>query len=330
MSRRRNRSQEAAVDPQNSGIPPFIDQFGREVWENPWGQYRPNPRLTTTTKPTPRSATGLPVIPKPTAEHEPAPAPTDESAPEATPTPAAPAVGPPVELAPATHQVTDDGRIEADDERIRSTIQYAKGYAKACEALGIEIPDEMRARLKSHTAKRRGRVHKRVRRTVAVATAVGGGFVGINAAAAYMTSHGSGTGSGTGHTGTLQAVTIAATGTITSQLFPGGTADLHLHITNPNSDPVKVTAVTQNGPVTNDKTGAGCTNDAGTWPSITLGNSGVSVSASQPPAPITITAVNGASQSVDLAAGASMTAASNNGCQGATFTIPVSVTVQQP
>jgi hypothetical protein len=91
--KRRDRAAEPPMNGQASGIPPFIDQFGREVWDNPWGQYRPNPRLAGETQPVLRSATGLPVVPSiPTAEPEPAP-----------PHPPQPAA-PPVTPAPATHR----------------------------------------------------------------------------------------------------------------------------------------------------------------------------------------------------------------------------------
>ena len=67
---RRNRAPEPEVTAEVDGIPPFLDQFGREVWDNPWGQYRPNPRNGAAAPPAVRSATGLPLIPHATAEPE--------------------------------------------------------------------------------------------------------------------------------------------------------------------------------------------------------------------------------------------------------------------
>src|SRR5947208_274 len=34
-------------------IPPFLDQFGRPAWSNPFGHYRSNPALTGDTQPAP-------------------------------------------------------------------------------------------------------------------------------------------------------------------------------------------------------------------------------------------------------------------------------------
>jgi len=241
-----------------------------------------------------------------------------EPAPEPTPTQAALTVTPALDdLLPATHKVTDR-RITADDERIRSTIQYAKGYAKACKSLGLELPEEVRARLKQHTAQRRGRVHKRVRRTVVAATAVGTGLVGISAAQAYFSATGSGSGSGS--VGTVSALSVAATGTPSTKLVPDGSLkDLVLEVTNPNSNPVTITGISQPGsPAVGATGGIGtCTSTGVTVPTQT----GLS---------IPITAVNGASQTIHISNGAKMDATSDSGCQNATFSIPVNLTVQQP
>ena len=316
------------MNAEPNGIPPYLDQFGREVWDNPWGQYRPNPRHGGTTKPAVRSATGLPVIPKATAEQEPAPAPkpTTEAAPEPTPAQAVqPYTSAIDDLLPATHRVAG-GRITADDERLRSTIQYAKAYAKKCKAFGIEIPEEMRERLEHHTAQRRGRVHRRVRRGVAVATAVGGSFVGITAAQAMWSAHGSG--SASAKATSLQNLTFANATASGTALLPGGpSGDLTIKVTNPNHFALKITHITQNGPVTNDKTGAGCTNDTGTPGNVTPGNSKVSV-ADHAVTGVTV-AANASAASVAVPGVVSMAADSNNSCQGATFTVPVTITVQQ-
>ena len=144
---------------------------------------------------------------------------------------------------------------------------------------------------------------------------------------AFWTSTGSGTGSGA--TGTALQVTLVAatTGTSLSKLIPGGTADLRVQLNNPNSFSVSIVGISQNGPVT-VVGGSGCTSDSGTWPSLTLGNSGVSVP-TQTGLSVTVASGPITNVLVHVANGASMNASSASGCQGATFQIPVTVTVQR-
>jgi len=171
---------------------------------------------------------------------------------------------------------------------------------------------------------RRVRNHRRARRATAVVVAIGSSFVGVTAASAYWTA--AGVGSGNATTGTVQALTVAATGTVTSQLLPGGTADLHLIVTNPNGFAVKVTGITQTPSSSITVTG-GIGVGAG---ACTSANAGVTVSGIQPQLPLTITQINGNAQTVDLIAGASMSTSSVTGCQQASFTIPVTLTVKMP
>jgi hypothetical protein len=295
--KRRGRAAEPAVNTQASGIPPWIDNFGRPVWNNPWGQYRPNTQ-------------GLPAEPVATvAAPEPVVTPTVEEA----PVPAQQAVGYPTVLPTAPNpRAAYDALLESGEfDRIRGTLQYAKGYAKACKELGLEVPEELKVRLRDEVAARRSRVHKRVRRTVAAAAAVSAGAVGMNAAAAYFTSTGSGSGSGS--VGSVAAVSVTA-GTSTSPLFPGGSGDVALTINNPNSFPLTLKSVSGNGAITADGGHPGCsttgvsfTNQSGLTNTLAPGNN-----------------------SIDFTSAASMSAASDSGCQGATFTIPVVVTVQTP
>ena len=160
----------------------------------------------------------------------------------------------------------------------------------------------------------------------AAALAIGMG-AGAGSAYAYFTSAGSGTGSAS--IGTAQQVTLVAatSGSALSTLIPGGTADLRMQLNNPNSFSVTIVGISQNGPVT-VVGGSGCTSDSGTWPSLTLGNSGVSVP-TQTGLSITVTAAPITNVVVHLANGASMNTDSASGCQGATFQIPVTLTVQQ-
>ena len=165
---------------------------------------------------------------------------------------------------------------------------------------------------------RRVRSQRRLRRATVLAVALTVGLFGVQQASAYFASGGTGHGSATG--GTVQALTVTATGTVTSQLLPGGTADLHLVVANPNAFPVIVTGVTQTPLSTITVSGA-----LGT---CTAASSGVTVSAAQPSLPVTITAVNGGTQTIDLSGGASMTTGSATGCQQASFGIPVTLSVR--
>jgi hypothetical protein len=160
----------------------------------------------------------------------------------------------------------------------------------------------------------------------AAALAIGLG-AGAGSAYAYFTSAGSGTSAAS--VGTTQQVTLVAatSGSALSTLIPGGTADLRVQLNNPNSFSVTIVGISQNGPVT-VVGGTGCTSDSGTWPSLTLGNSGVSVP-TQTGLSITVAAGPITNVVVHVANGASMNTSSASGCQGATFQIPVTITVQR-
>lgn len=154
---------------------------------------------------------------------------------------------------------------------------------------------------------------RRVRLTVAatVAAVALGGFAG--SAYAYFTS----TGSGSGHAsvGTLKAVVVeAATGTPTSKLVPGGTADLTLTLTNPNPFTVTITGIAEFGTSVSVVGTSSCTST----------NAGVSVPTETG---LTTTLAHG-SHVVTIATGASMSATSSSACQNASFHVPVTVTVK--
>ncbi len=142
---------------------------------------------------------------------------------------------------------------------------------------------------------------------------VGIGFVALVAAslvyAAWTTS---GSGSGYAKAQSSQALTtVDVSASTTASLYPGASGDVQLRISNPNPYPVRVTSVTGNGAITADSGHASC---------VTTG----------------VTFTNQTGLTLDVAAGgtldrtfngsAQMTNASDNGCQGATFTVPVSLT----
>jgi hypothetical protein len=142
-------------------------------------------------------------------------------------------------------------------------------------------------------------------------------MLGLSAGAAYgfWTSHGSG--SAAASTGTMATVTVATAGTPTSPLLPGGTGDVIFNVTNPNNFAVSLVSVSGNGTITPDNGHSGCT--------TTDSNPVVTLSVPSGDLPKSIAA--NATVSVDLANAASMDIAATNNCQGATFSIPITITV---
>ena len=122
----------------------------------------------------------------------------------------------------------------------------------------------------------------------------------------------SGSGNGAAKATSASAITLAdATAYTSADLYPGATGNLKLRATNPNPFPVRITAVSGNGTITSDK-GAAC--DAAT---------GVSFSNQTG---LTLDLSAGATATLTVPNAVSMSNASDNSCQGALFTIPVSVT----
>jgi hypothetical protein len=132
---------------------------------------------------------------------------------------------------------------------------------------------------------------------------------------AYWTTFGSGSGSASSTT--AQEVTISA-GSPTSQLYPNGSADLALTISNPNGFEVSVPSLaldTNQG--TNgfdvDSTHAGCDVSSLSFNPQSNSGSGWQV----PPKAGT----TDGSLDLDLDGAVSMTGSAANACQGATFTV---------
>ena len=136
---------------------------------------------------------------------------------------------------------------------------------------------------------------------------------GLGTGGAYAYWSASAGGSGTASTGTPSPISVvAASGTVSSTLVPGGTADLLVALNNPNSFPVTLTAVASNGVVTGAP--AGCVTSGVTVPTSTG---------------LSITVASGANVVVHVPAGAAMSVGSDSACQGGAFSIPISVTVQR-
>ena len=150
---------------------------------------------------------------------------------------------------------------------------------------------------------------KFVKRGSVLVTLVGVALAGTVAMAAWTAG---GTGDGYSKATTAQALTtIDVSGSTSAQLYPGGTGDMKLRINNPNPYAVTVSSVTGSGSITSDK-GAAC--NASTGVSFT-NQSGLSLSV---PASSAAT--------FTLAGTVAMSNASDNSCQGAVFTIPVTLT----
>jgi len=122
-------------------------------------------------------------------------------------------------------------------------------------------------------------------------------------------------GNGYSKAATATALTLSdASASTTGDLYPGGTGDLKVKVANPNSFPVRITAVslTSGGTITSN---VGACNTAGHG--VTLTNQ----------SGLTIDLAANAVATVETIAGAvNMSTSSDNSCQGAIFTIPVDVT----
>ena len=128
---------------------------------------------------------------------------------------------------------------------------------------------------------------------------------------AYAAWTASGGGQGYAKAGSAQALTtVDVSASTTATLYPSGTGSVLLRIANPNPYPVRVTSVSGSGTVTSDK-GAAC--DASTGVSFTNQTG------------LTLDIPASSAATFTLAGAAAMSNASDNSCQGAVFTIPVTL-----
>ena len=146
--------------------------------------------------------------------------------------------------------------------------------------------------------------------------------IGAGAAWAHWTTGGTGTGSATG--ASLGSVTlVAVTGSPSAPLYPGGTGNVIFNISNANAYPVTLVSV---------RLEAGHSITASSGIGTCSGNGGVTFTSQTPNVVIPAdTAGNGYPNGypVGLTAAASMSTSSPTGCQGATFSIPITITVQK-
>jgi hypothetical protein len=140
-------------------------------------------------------------------------------------------------------------------------------------------------------------------------------------ALAYWTTTGSG--SASAQAATAQPVTITA-GSPTTQLYPGGTADVAATISNPNSFIAHAPSLqldtsqgTGGSGFSVDGPHAGCTLSTLAYTTQTNGGAGYVV-----PAKV---GTNNGTLAVDLTGAISMGVGAANACQGATFTVYLKV-----
>jgi hypothetical protein len=101
-----------------------------------------------------------------------------------------------------------------------------------------------------------------------------------------------------------------ASASTTAQLYPGGTGDIWIKVTNSNPFAVTVTSVTGAGTITSDK-GAACDAATGVTFTTTTG--------------LTQAVGAGATVTFSLAGKVAMSNVSDNTCQGAVFTVPITL-----
>ena len=140
--------------------------------------------------------------------------------------------------------------------------------------------------------------------------------ISAGAAWAYLTSAGSGAGSG-GVSVSLQGMTLSS-GTPTAALYPGGTADVALSASNPNSSALRIKSLALDtsqgtGGFAVDAGHSSCSVAALQFTSQNNGGNGWTV-------PAKSGSTNG-TLSIGLANAISMSTGAANACQGASFTV---------
>jgi hypothetical protein len=134
----------------------------------------------------------------------------------------------------------------------------------------------------------------------------------------------SGGGSGYAKATSAQALsTVDVSASTTATLYPGASGDLLLRIHNPNPYPVQVTSVTGNGTITADAGHSTCGSD-GSHPTGVTFTDQTGLAINVPDASTNSGDGNGNKQ-VTLSGAVQMSNGSDNSCQGATFTVPVSL-----
>jgi cytoskeletal protein RodZ len=141
------------------------------------------------------------------------------------------------------------------------------------------------------------------------------GVVGL-VYAAWTTT---GTGSGYAKAKSAQTLTTVDVSASTSAtLYPGADGDVLIKVSNPNPYPVQVTDVKGSGTITADSGHSTCGSDGSHPAGVTFTDQ----------AGLKINVAANSSTQTTLTSAAHMTNASDDSCQGATFTVPVSLSGQ--
>jgi hypothetical protein len=153
---------------------------------------------------------------------------------------------------------------------------------------------------------------KRVTKKRAIVGALVAGLVATGIGIAAWSTSGSGT--GYAKAASSSALTLGDASAATSaDLYPGADGSVKIRVGNPNPYPVKVTSVAQQASSTiTSSAGAACDNSTGVTFSAQSGLA-IAIGASS-------------TETISVPGAVHMSNASDDSCQGATFSIPVTVT----
>jgi hypothetical protein len=121
--------------------------------------------------------------------------------------------------------------------------------------------------------------------------------------------------SGSARAGMARSITVVqSTGAAATTLYPGATSDLIVELDNPNTYAVEIVGVSGSGAATSSGGIGNCTTTGVTVP-LQAG--------------LSIAVAPGAAVVVHIPDGVAMGPSSSSGCQGASFKVPVALTVDR-
>jgi hypothetical protein len=163
-------------------------------------------------------------------------------------------------------------------------------------------------------------MRKSVKRVLTIVTAIA---VTGGAVAAYAAWNATGSGNATAQAGTAQELQITQVSTAAT-LYPGATGDSTIRIENPNSYPVDVTKISwtpADGVAATPVAGSVCNNTGVYFGDFSMNDRGSEGVLSG----LSLSLGAHETKTFTLAKSVRMINNSENGCQGATFSIPVKV-----
>jgi hypothetical protein len=156
----------------------------------------------------------------------------------------------------------------------------------------------------------------RKRTKIAVATLVAFVAIGVGVAYAAWTATGSGTGAGRALVAQALTVNPVTPGASGAALYPGGPAGwVYLTISNPNAYSVNVTHISWGTPTSAD--------------TVNCPNANISVDASAPSTLNITVPANGVTGALQVFNVLDLAHSAPDGCQGVTFSVPVTVSGTQ-